>query len=150
MLHLKCSSSFMSDFSGPLLDDEAPCSGMGAKEFNLLQPMIAPHWGRKLQCIPAEIQPYPFRSCGTGQHSSDSRRILGSVISKAETDQNYFVHIRHLIIQGSSQWIVGRKMTKYCDILHRGQKNLVFHSQLTQSHSAMPTFIATCRTIYSK
>lgn len=34
------------------------------------------------------------------------------------------MNIRHLVIDGSSQWVVGRNVTNYCDILHVNQNIL--------------------------
>lgn len=110
---------------GPLLDDGAPYSGMGLDEFNLLQPIIYPTWDGELLPLPKEIEACPYWQYGTGQHSSESRKILGSVILKAKTDQDSSVFIRHLIIDGSSQWVVGRNVTKYCNIVHIGGNKIV-------------------------
>eukprot|EP00171_Calliarthron_tuberculosum_P000101 IDg101t1 len=34
------------------------------------------------------------------------------------TEQEKPVRVRHLIIQGSSQWVIGRNVTKHCNIIH--------------------------------
>jgi len=34
------------------------------------------------------------------------------------------IHIRHLVIDGSSQWLIGRNVTKLCDIIHQNENVL--------------------------
>ena len=103
---------------GPLLDDGAPYSGMGMREFRAIQPMVLPNWSGKLHKLPDTIADRPFWKYGSGAHSSEVRRILGSVYLNATTDEGVSVRIRHLIIEGSSQWVIGRNVTRYCDIVH--------------------------------
>eukprot|EP00171_Calliarthron_tuberculosum_P001315 IDg1315t1 len=115
-----CSDSIPADFVGPLLDDGAPYSGIGLSEFRLLQKVLIPDWKGKFDSIPTEIAESPFWQYGTGNHASESRRILGSVVMRATLSNSTTVDIRHLIIEGSSQWLIGRNVTKHCDIVHIG------------------------------
>jgi len=106
------------DFVGPLLDNAAPYSGMGLDEFRLLQPFLLPDWHGKLEPLPTQIADRPFWQYGTGNHSSQVRKILGSLMLEARSDSGNLFKIRHLVIEGASQWVVGRNFTNYCDILH--------------------------------
>lgn len=56
--------------------------------------------------------------------SSESRPILGSFLLSAVTDEGTVVKIRHLIVEGSSQWVFGRNLTMHCDLLHIGRNVL--------------------------
>lgn len=117
---------FAYDFFGPLLDDGAPYSGMGLSEFLLLQPMLIPNWDGSILPVPREIEACPFWQYGSGEHSSEPRNILGSVLLNATTDQRSPVYIRHLIIEGSSHWVVCRNVTRHCNIVHIDDNKIVF------------------------
>ena len=118
MAKLSSSVIDLSSYRGPLLDDGAPYSGMGAKEFQILQPFIAPNWSGDYDPLPDCIADRPFWQYGCGNHSSESRKIIGSIFISAKTDGEGVIQIRHLIIQGSSQWLIGRNVTKHCNIVH--------------------------------
>ena len=112
------------DFIGPLVDDGAPYSGIGEAEFKVLQPLILPKWSGSYAELPECIADRPYWQYGKGKHSSPPRRILGSVMISARTDGNEIVEINHLIISGSSQWVIGRNVTRACDIVHIGGNRL--------------------------
>ena len=67
--------------------------------------------------LPIDIAHRPYWQHGIGEHSSQSNKIIGSVLIDLEADQENTIRIRHLVIQGSSQWIIGRYSTKNCNIL---------------------------------
>ena len=113
------------DFIGPLVDDGAPYSGMGMHEFTLLKPVLLAEWNGQLDPIPASIADRPYWQYGVGSHASAPRRILGSVLLSVESDNGHTVAIRHLVISGTSQWVIGRNVTRSCDINHIGGNKLV-------------------------
>ena len=120
-------TAFATSFSeivGPLLDSAAPYSGMGLDEFKMLQPIICSNWTQSFDPIPSSIADMPFWQYGSGNHSSEARPILGSVMITAQSDQGNDVNIRHLIIKGTSQWVIGRNVTKCCNIIHIGENIL--------------------------
>ena len=86
---------------GPLLDDGAPYSGIGAKEFQIAHPFILPAWNGQYDPIPDSIADRPWWQYGTGSHSSAARRILGNVLIEATSNEGVPVKMRHLIIDGS-------------------------------------------------
>ena len=102
----------------PLLDDAAPYSGMGTDEFELLAPILLPNWNGEYEPLPESVSNRPYWQYGSGNHASESRRIIGSVMLFARTDLGNCVDIRHLIIEGSSQWLIGKNVTKHCNIEH--------------------------------
>jgi len=112
------------NFVGPLLDNAAPYSGIGIEEFKLLQPLICPDWAGKFDPLPSEVSQTPFWQYGSGLHSSEARPILGSLLLSACTDRGTILKIRHLFIEGASQWVVGRNVTTRCNILHIGKNVL--------------------------
>jgi len=109
---------------GPLCDDGAPYCGIGLIEFNLIQPYVAPEFKGTFEELPESIRSRPFWQYGDGKHKSAAKAIVGSIMFTALSDQGNYIRMRHLIIEGSSQWLIGRNVTKSCDILHIG-KNLL-------------------------
>ena len=109
------------DVLGPLVDDGAPYSAIGYIELQLLLNSVND----------VEIDPMP--SClenatqwqyGSGEHSSAPRKILGSYVLTLISDNGNEVRIRHLVLDGSSQWVIGKNVTGKCDILHAKQNAL--------------------------
>ena len=115
----------LNNFIGPLLDDGAPYSGMGFDDFKILQSLILPDCNGKLEPLPDSIADRPYWQYGAGKHASAPRKILGSVLLSIMSDGDHAVYIRHLIISGTSQWVVGRNVTRACDIRHIGANKLV-------------------------
>ena len=103
---------------GPLLDDAAPYSGIGFHELKLLSPYLNTNWNGKLDPLPESVSDRSHWQYGSGNHSSDSRRMLGSVIVSACLDDGTVIKINHIVIEGSSQWVIGRNFTAKCDIIY--------------------------------
>ncbi len=45
-------------FSVPLLDDGAPCSGIGVQELKLLSPFLRTNWNGALESLPESLSGY--------------------------------------------------------------------------------------------
>lgn len=120
------SDGYIEDRLGPLVDDGAPYSGMGLQEFYELQRVIMPSFHGVFDPLPDCVADRPFWQYGTGEHSSGRRRIIGSVMLTTLSDQGTPVNIRHLIIQGSSAWVIGRNVTRLTDIIHLNGNFLKF------------------------
>jgi len=106
-------------YSGPLVDDGAPYSGIGYIELSMIAKHVCPDWNATLDPLPDLVSERPFWQYGTGQHVSEARKILGSIFLTAQSEQGNPIHIKHLVIDGSSQWVIGRNVTKLCDIIHQ-------------------------------
>ena len=106
--------------NGPLLDDGAPYSGVGEHEFHILRSKLKTNFNGTFDELPNEIVHRPYWQYGNGNHASKSKRIIGSILIDAISDQGNIVRIRHLVIEGSSKWIVGRNITKHCNIQRIG------------------------------
>lgn len=119
MVHLNDDASSVG-FPGPLVDDAAPYSGVGLREFYDLQEGVMPKWNGNLEPLPNSVKGRPYWQYGRGEHSSKPRRILGSVFLITIFDQGTPVGIRHLIIDGSSSWVIGRNVTPKANINHIG------------------------------
>lgn len=112
--------------NGPLLDDSAPYSAIGEVELRILLHDLGLSFPKRFDLIPQSLSGYSFFQYGTGSHSSSSRKILGSVVLTAYSDKNRVVYITHIVLSGSSQWIVGRNVTGKADIMHIDRDALVF------------------------
>lgn len=111
---------------GPLLDDGAPYSALGEVELRILLDELGLTFPRQIDPIPRSLQGFSYFQYGTGSHASQSRKILGSVVLTAYSDSNRPIDITHIVLRGSSQWIVGRNVTRKADIQHINGNALVF------------------------
>jgi len=110
---------------GPLVDDGAPYSAIGLVELRLL----LDRFGQKatdLEPIPSSFAGSTYWQYGSGDHSSAPRRILRSIVLAATSDSGREVLIRHLVLDGSSQWVIGKNVTQKANILHLSKNALQF------------------------
>ncbi len=105
-------------FSGTLLDDGAPYSGIRNQELKLLSPFLRTNWTVALKPLPESLCGYSFWKYGTVNHATSSKCMLGSIFIVACLYDGSIINIRHVIIDSSSQWVVGRNVTSKCDIVH--------------------------------
>lgn len=111
---LKCNiaSPDCSDLKcGPLVDDGAPYSAIGINELQFLVNKSKPS-EVFIDEKPEDMSRYDFWQYGSGSHSSQKRKILGSTVLYVKSDNGNKVSIRHLVIDGSSHWVVGRNLTR--------------------------------------
>ena len=111
---------------GPLLDDGAPYSAIGLHELKIISMDLLPNWSGDLDIVPASLKGCTKWQYGVGEHSSAESEILGSIVLSAISNHGSPVMIRHLVLQGSSQWVVGRNVTTKGDILHAECNKLRF------------------------
>ena len=106
-----------SHFIAPLLGDGAPYSRLGIHELKILSPYLRTNWHEQLEPLPAAITDRIHWQYGSASHSTDSRRMLGSVMITARLNDGTEINIRHIVIDGSSQWLIGRNVTTNCAII---------------------------------
>lgn len=137
-----CSNQFTTRLSnkivelGPLIADGAPYSGIGHEEFLDLQASIMPCFNGVFDPLPPGIINRPFWQYGSGKHASPRKKIIGSICLNLLSDEGTNLQMRHLIIQGSSPWIIERNVTSQVDIIHRNGNYLEFsvsHSNTTNT-----------------
>ena len=124
---------------GPLVDDAAPYSGLGIVELQALHPQLIPEWDGTLEDIPDSVKDRPFWQYGSGEHASPRRRILGSVIFSTLSDQGTPMKIRHLVMEGSSQWLIDRNVTCSCIINHATGNYLEFYVSDSETNNLSMT-----------
>lgn len=105
---------------GPLVDDGAEYSAVGLIELKLFE--------LKLNLDIDDLDPIPSSLTGVthwqfcvGDHASASRRILGSTVIAVKADSGRLIQIRHLVIVGCSQCVIGRNDTSKDYIIHVGR-----------------------------
>lgn len=101
--------------SEPLLDDGAPYFAIGLMVVNLLTYHVGLSLNPQLGGISPVLEGHKHLQYGTGEHASPARRILGSFVLSAKSDQGT-AHITHLVLDGSSQWTVGRNFTRRANV----------------------------------
>lgn len=141
MVHLsRCSEAV----PGLLLDDGAPCSGLGLEAFIQLFSTFNFKWNGPLGSLPESIESSSFWQYGNGSQRSVSKRILESLYLNLSIDQGHPVTICHLFIEGSSPYVTGPIITKLCDIIHRDGNFLQF-----ENHHNAPNFTLVDKELHS-
>ena len=125
---------------GPLVDGGAPYCGTGIVELISLYSYLLPSRDGSVQPILSHIRGTPYWKYGSGSHASSRRRILGSVLTSAKSDQGVLLQIRHLVIEGSSQWVIGRNVTRFCNIHHVDRNCLMFRSSVSNEPLSMTLY----------
>lgn len=109
---------------GPILDGRALYSAIGHVELSLLTDHIGLSLNPKMDAIPQALGSHTHWQYGTSEHASPARRILGSIFLTATPDQGT-VRITFLVLDGSSQWVIGRNTTRKANLEHIGRNALV-------------------------
>ena len=68
--------------------------------------------------LPTAISHFRYWQFGSGQHASPAKPIRGSTMLRFRSDAGNEIEIRHIVIDGSSPWVIGRNVTRKCDIVH--------------------------------
>lgn len=103
--------------TGPFSDDGAPFSAIGKKELRLpshKDMLRSFHLDPRLKSLSS----YDWWQFESGPHSSSRRSYFGIINTSVNSDNNNTVLIRHLVVQGSFQWIISRYVTRASDVLH--------------------------------
>lgn len=79
-----------------------------------------------LDPIPESLTRYTRFQYGSGEHSNKSRKILGSIILTATSNRGIKLNIRHIIIEGFSQWVIGENVTGKATIDHLDNNVIIF------------------------
>ncbi len=134
-------------FSGMLLDDGAPYSGIRIRELNLLSPFLRTNWNVLLKPFPESLCGYSFWKYCTLNHATSSKCMLGSIFIVGCLCDGSIINIRHIIIDSSSQWVVRRNVTSECDIVHLNgnylklPNNLKIPTKDVHMHSFLPSHL---------
>lgn len=93
-------------YLGPLLEDGSPYSALCKAELccliNLNFKSVV------LDPVPNHVSCYKYWQYGQGQHSSTLRDVISSFKLDFSTDIGTHVTIKHLVVNASSQWLIGK------------------------------------------
>ena len=101
-------------------------------------------WNGKLYTLPKAISGRTRCHYGSENNASESSRLFRSMNITAILADGPNVNITHVIIKGSTQWIVGRNVTTKCNIIHNNSNYLKLPDgsriplQTDEFHSYMP------------
>lgn len=111
----------------PLFDDGAPHSAIG---FIQLRPFLGLDntMPISLSIEPERLMAYETWLYGNGSHASSKRSFLGSYVLHVTADSGNKIGINHLVMNGSSLWIIGSKVTHVGDLLHIGGNKILLLS----------------------
>lgn len=108
------------------MHDGAPYSAIGIVELKLLFDEINCLFSDTLDPNPILLRDYSKLRYGNGSHSSRARKILGSIVLTAFSDRKIPINITHIVLEGSSQWVIGKQVTRKCKIDHMSRHALLF------------------------
>lgn len=114
-----CSSLFFnsSEQLGSRVDDDAPYSPIGVPELLVLCSSLGLSPTTRYDPTSSVILHYDIWQYGSGEHSSVPRWILGSFLLAWMSDSRRLISICPLVIEGSSQWLIGQTVTSHCNQL---------------------------------
>lgn len=105
----------------PNVDDGAPYYAIGKAELEILL------WCKvKLQPMTSEIFEFKFWQLDSGEHAGKSEPIHGTHCLRSTADFRLPVSIWHVIVPGSTPWIVRRNVTSSYDIIHVASVHILF------------------------
>lgn len=105
-----------------------PFSAIGVTECSVLRSSLGLANIKSYDAVTISVVHYEYWKYGYGNHASDKWRIIGSVIIVCRSDLNRPGEIRHLVLEGSSQWLLGRNVTRACNNLHTNDNRFQFPS----------------------
>lgn len=105
------------------MDDYAPYSTIGETKLLFHQKSLA-RCKVSLDSKPVQLALCEFWQFGSGNHASPGRQILGSVVQNLVTDSPNPISVSRIAIKVSSQWILSRKITRRCCIIHLDRHSL--------------------------
>lgn len=111
--------------NGPLPNDGAPCAVMGVVKLCFLSGLTNIDVSR-LESKPKEISNYKWWPYSQWDHASTRHRILRSVnFTVLPIRPLWPIQISHLVVEGLSQWVIGRNLTSKSDIMHYSSRRVL-------------------------
>lgn len=99
-------------FCGALLGNYAPYAAVEKLEFLKVACILMPNCKEDLDPVPKSLFSYSFRKYGCGQHSSSKSAMLGSIVLSILSGSDTKFMIRHVVLQGSSQYFLAKYYQK--------------------------------------
>lgn len=102
---------------GAMVDDQAPHSSIGEVELSFHGKCLLER-ETIVEDHPKDFGDAQFWQFCLRDHASPRRRILVSANLHLTTHSMCRIAVRNIVIEGSPQWILGRSITRMCNILH--------------------------------
>lgn len=83
-----------------------------------MQSHLLQNWNGDVQPRPIFIEIRRLWKYRNGIHDSSQRLTVGSVVILLTEECGYTVQVRQLVLDGYSQWVFGRNVTRKSDIVH--------------------------------
>ena len=109
-----------------MVDDGAPYSAIGTNELRMVYGSQANSVDSLIETLPGSISKYRFWQFGYGQHASPAKPIKGSIMLRFKSDTKSTISIRDIAVDGSRPWVIGRNVTRKCDIVHINGNHIRF------------------------
>lgn len=84
----------------------------------MIAPQLCENWDGKLEALPDRFAPNYTWQYGFRDHVSPPRCILGSDSFVVNTENGNTAMIRHLVVEGSSQWVINQNVTRQANLIH--------------------------------
>lgn len=122
------SSTCTKEELGTLVDNGAPYSAIGIFELSALKKQVKYGLPTRPDPISSSLKVHYHWQYGTGEHSSPARKILESTVFCAKSESGRTVRITHLVLEGSSQRVIGRKVTRNANLQHIERSAIEFYA----------------------
>lgn len=126
------------DLLMPLVEDAAPYRGTGFHESVKMQDVIMHVWSGTLEPLTRIIRDQSCSQYTRGSHASKARRTLSFVAKKMLSNKGPPVRIRHLIIGGSSIWVIGSSVKAGANVSHEDGNYLGFRLPESEERDILP------------
>lgn len=83
--------------------------------------------------IPIRLKGHTHWKYGTGEHSSPVRRIPGPILLTVRADCGRDVNTGHMVLEGSTKWVIGRNVTRNVNIEHIGRTEITFVDEVPEA-----------------
>lgn len=95
----------------PIFDDGAPYVYTGIVDLRILADNTGFKEEFELRPITVSLGRRMHYQHGTGRNASSCRRIIGSGSITAKYESGRDIEISHIVLEGSSQWLIRRNLT---------------------------------------
>lgn len=103
-----------------MVDNEAPYIAISLSNLCALADYLLQNWCDTLDAVPAAFSDCPYWQYRSGSRASEVHAILGSVFLVAFAPDSTSLRIRHLVLDGESQCVIGRDVTSRAGIFQLG------------------------------
>lgn len=100
-----------------MVHNGASYSAIGFADLHYLSTQFIPQWTEELESVPIDFFISALWPYGTGNLKIEPRQILGWVVLTEMSPDGTDLYIRHLVIDGSSNWVTGHNVTSRRNIL---------------------------------